>query len=135
MVRTARRALFLLLALSPHAGAQVITASPDPAHAILSAPVQSWADGLMNAPLTAGNRFVLLENGVRSFPEKLALVSGAQQHVFFSTMIAGWDTTGRQLAQGFIDAAARGVEVRCLLDGQRTDPRFYLALRRGGVKV
>lgn len=125
----------LLLSLAAVAQAQVITPAPDPAHTILSAPFQAWADGLPGGTLVAGNRFVLLENGVRSFPEKLALIASAREDVFFTTMLSKWDQTGRQLARALIDAAGRGVRVRCLLDGQRADPRFVYHLRQGGVQV
>lgn len=129
------RVAFLLLVFAAVGRAQVITTAPDPNHALLSASTQAWADGLMGAPLTGGNRFALLENGVRSFPEKLALIGAARQDVLFSTMIAAWDRTGQQLVDALGDAAARGVRVRCLLDGQRTDPRVYRELKRRGVKV
>jgi cardiolipin synthase len=131
----AARSIILVLLLATLGRAQVITTAPDPNHALLSAATQTWADGLAGAPLTGGNRFALLENGVRSFPEKLALIAAARQDVFFSTMIFGWDQTGRQLVDALGAAAARGVRVRCLLDGQRTHPRVYLALRQRGVKV
>lgn len=130
-----KRTLLLFVALATSAQAQVITPAPDPAHPLLSAQVQAWADGLPGGPLTANNRFDLLENGVESFPEKLALVAGARRDVLFSTMIISWDQTGRQLIQALRDAAGRGVRVRCLLDGQRTDPRVPRELRRGGVSV
>jgi cardiolipin synthase len=125
----------LVLALAPRACGQVITAAPDPNHPILSTATQAWADGLTGAPLTANNRFVLLENGVRSLPERLALIAGARQELFFTTMVAGYDTTGRQLAQALTDAVRRGVTVRCILDGQRTDPRLVHLLRQGGARV
>jgi cardiolipin synthase len=128
----------LLLALALLAGvarAQVITAAPDPNHGILSAATQSWADTLAGSPLTANNQHVLLENGVRSLPEKLALCAGAQQQLFFSTMVAMHDTSGGQLCDAMIAAAARGVRVRAILDGQRSDPRVWRALRQGGVQV
>lgn len=125
----------LLLSLAAVAQAQVITPAPDPAHTLLSAPFQAWADGLPGGTLSAGNRFVLLENGVRSFPEKLALIASARDDVFFTTMQTGWDQTGRQLVQAMVDAVGRGVRVRCILDGQRTDPRFLYHARRGGVQV
>lgn len=132
-----KRALLLLavLAATSVARAQVITAAPDPAHPLLSAQVQAWVDQLSSGPLTANNRFDLLENGVRSFPEKLALIAGARSEVFFTTMVLGWDTTGKQLARALTDAVGRGVRVRCLLDGQRADPRTVRALRRGGADV
>lgn len=132
-----RPALVLALALTlsaPLAG-QVITAAPDPNHGILSAATQTWADNLAGAPLTANNQFVLLENGVRSLPEKLALMASATQQLYFSTMVAMYDTSGRQLADAMIAAAGRGVRVRAILDGQRSDPRFWRALRQGGVQV
>lgn len=129
------RVALLLLLLVGLARGQVITPAPDPAHPLLSAPVQAWADGLPGGPLTAGNRFQLLENGVRSFPQKLALVGGAAREVFFTSMIAKWDVTGRQLGQAFGDAVRRGVRVRCILDGQRAERRFVRELRARGVEV
>lgn len=133
--------LTALLCLVTPVRAQVVTPAPDPNHPLLSASVQAWADGLPgvgsapSGPLSAGNRFVLLENGVASFPAKLALIGGASGQVFFSTMVAKWDQTGRQLADAMRDAVQRGVRVRCILDGQRSDPRLIRALRARGVQV
>lgn len=128
-------ALALLGLLARGAAGQVVTPAPDPDHPILSAATQAWADGLIGAPLTGGNAFTLLENGVQSFPEKLALVRAAQQDVFFTTMVAAWDDTGREMVRALGDAVARGVRVRCLLDGQRAERRFVRELRDRGVRV
>ncbi len=127
--------LALALSLSAPLAGQVITAAPDPNHGILSAATQSWADGMAGSPLTANNQLVLLENGVRSLPEKLALIASANQQLFFSTMVAMHDASGKQLCDAMIAAAGRGVRVRAILDGQRSDPRFWRALRQGGVQV
>lgn len=134
-MRTHALGLLALLWLAAPLPAQVITAAPDPQHPLLSAPVQAWADGLAGAPLSAGNRFQLLENGVVAFPEKLALVRGATQQVFLSTMVASWDTTGRQMCEALGAAVARGVHARCILDGQRSSPRLVRELRARGVQV
>lgn len=137
MVSRSRTLLLLplLLAAASSARAQVITPAPDPNHPLLSTQVQAWLDQLSGGPLTANNRFDLLENGVESFPERLALIGGARREVLFSTMLLAWDGTGRQLVQALTDAAGRGVRVRCILDGLYADPRVVRALRRGGVDV
>jgi cardiolipin synthase A/B len=123
------------VSLASVARAQVITPAPDPNHAILSAPFQAWADGLPGGPLTANNRFELLENGVASLPAKLALIASARSTVFFTTMEAKDDATGGRIARALVDAAARGVAVRALLDGQRVERDFVRRLRDGGVQV
>jgi cardiolipin synthase len=131
-------ALALVAALPAFAFAQapsVQTASPDPNHPILSAAFNADVDRVTGSPLTRINRFRLLENGASAFPEKLNLVRNARHSVLFTTMVAGWDTTARQFADELVAAAQRGVQVRCILDGQRTDPRFARRLNRGGVKV
>jgi cardiolipin synthase A/B len=128
-------ALALAIPASVSAQPQVVTGNADPNHVILSPGFQAQTDADTGYPLTEGNQFTLLENGVNSFPRKLDLARSATSSIFVTTMIASRDQTGTQFAQELIAAVARGVDVRCIFDGQRTDPRLVRILRRGGVSV
>lgn len=119
----------------PSAGPSVVTVSPDPNHPILSQGFQDQIDLLTGSPVTAGNRFELLEDGVRAFPRKLDLVRGARSSLFMTTMIMKLDTTGTLFADALIAAAARGVDVRCIIDSFYTSETVFRRLENGGVKV
>ncbi len=125
-----------LLVLGGAARAQtVVTAAPDPAHEILSAPFQDETDLRSGARLTSGNRLELLENGVVAFPRKLALIAGATTHVMVMTMQWNHDPSGLAYADALVARARAGVEVRAVVDGALTDLRIVSRLRAGGVKV
>lgn len=115
--------------------AALVTAAPDPNHEILSAPFQATTDARSSSRLTSGNQTELLENGVVAFPQKHALIAGATAHLFVMTMQWAHDGTGIAFADALIAARARGVEVRCVVDGALADVRIVRKLRNGGVKV
>ena len=124
-----------LLLVGPAWAQSVVTPNPDPNHPILSHTFQTQTDVASGSPLTWGSQLELLEDGVVSFPRKLDLVRTAQSTLLYSNMINAYDQTGRQFLAELIAAHNRGVKVRCLVDGQRTDPRFYWELRDAGVPV
>jgi cardiolipin synthase len=129
-------AVVMSAALSGSAHAQsVITPNPDPNHPMLAPSFQASIDQVTGSPLTAGNSFELLEDGVRSFPRKLDLVRSARSTLFFTTMEVALDTTGTQFVDELVAAAQRGVQVRCLIDSYYTSSRVYRRLERGGVKT
>ncbi len=115
--------------------ASVVTASPDPAHEVLSSSFQDATDVRSRSRLTAGNRLELLENGAVSFPRKHALIAGASSHVMVMTMVWKDDSTGRSLADALVQRARAGVAVRAIVDGRIADGDIVLRLRRGGVRV
>jgi cardiolipin synthase A/B len=129
-------AVFASAALLGSAQAQsVITVNPDPNHPLLSRTFQDSIDQLTGSPLTAGNTFELLEDGVRAFPRKLDLVRSARDTIFFTTMEAALDTTGTVFVDELIAAARRGVDVRCVIGSRYTSSRVFRRLERGGVKT
>jgi cardiolipin synthase len=67
--------------------------------------------------ITAGNRIALLVNGDAYFPELLAAIDGARRSVHLETYIFADDRIGDRMLAALSAAAARGVEVRVLVDG------------------
>lgn len=85
-----------------------------------------------------GNAIELLENGVEYFPALLAEIASARQEVFIETYIFMPDRTGRAVAAALLQAAARGVTVRVLVDGfgsRRFVEELMPELQAGGVLV
>ena len=64
-----------------------------------------------------GNALTLLENGEQYFPALRAAIDGAEREIFLQTYIFEPDETGRSVADALERAAARGVEVRVMVDG------------------
>jgi len=71
---------------------------------------------LIPSPLP-GNALTLLENGEQYFPALRAAIDGAEREIFLQTYIFEPDETGRSVADALERAAARGVEVRVMVDG------------------
>ena len=89
-------------------------------------------------PLIPGNRVESLHNGESAYPAMLSAIKHAQRTVFLSTYIFESNPTGRQFADALVQARARGVDVRVLLDGAGewySIPRIRPILRRRGVRV
>lgn len=85
-----------------------------------------------------GNRLTLLRNGEQYFPELVAAIDAAEREVFLETYIFADDETGSLVADALARAAARGAEVRLLIDGfgARDFPsRFRRALQAAGARV
>lgn len=85
-----------------------------------------------------GNRLTLLRNGVEYFPALVAAIDAAQREVFLESYIYADDQTGSLVTDALTRAAARGVQVRLLIDGfgARDFPeRWRRALRDAGGRV
>ncbi len=87
---------------------------------------------------SAGNRLELIPEGEEFFQKLGDAIDAAQRHVHLEFFIWKNDTVGRQLAEALTRAAARGVEVRLLLDAVgclslRTSA--FAALRAAGGKM
>lgn len=65
----------------------------------------------------SGNQLTLLQSGAEYFPQLCADIDAAQHSIYLETYIFAADRTGRMVADALQRAAARGVEVRVLLDG------------------
>jgi cardiolipin synthase len=87
--------------------------------------------------LVAGNRIDALHNGEQAYPAMLEAIEGASSSIYLSTYIFDDDTVGQRFATSLQAAAARGVEVRVLLDGigeLYSVPPIDRALRNLGVR-
>ena len=75
------------------------------------------ADTITNRPVVGGNRITPLVNGEEAYPEMLAAIEGAKTSVHLATYLFDVDATGRRFAETLTRAAARGLQVRVLVDG------------------
>lgn len=66
---------------------------------------------------SGGHRVRLLENGIEFFPALIAAIDAAQVSVHLETYIFNDDASGQQVARALANAAARGVQVRVVVDG------------------
>jgi cardiolipin synthase len=85
-----------------------------------------------------GNTIEPLENGENAFPPMLNAIATARQSVWLATYIFGTDAVGRQFVDALAAAAARGVQVRVLVDGVGewySWPHVVPLLRRAGVRA
>ena len=102
------------------------------------APLGRLGHAVTDLPLTTGNEVRVLHNGEQAFPPMLAAIRGATRRVFLSTYIFETGPLGREFIAALADAAARGVDVRVLLDGigeLYSLPRASTLLHRAGVRV
>ena len=84
------------------------------------------------------NQLMLLQNGAAYFPQLCADIDAAQHSIYLETYIFAADETGRIVADALRRAAARGVEVRVLLDGYGSAelPQHWLdELRAANIEV
>lgn len=100
--------------------------------------MQRLANTVTRRPLLPGNRLQILHNGEEAYPAMLAAIAGASRTVFLSTYIFDSDETGLRFAATLRAAAARGVDVRVLVDalGERyTFPPARRLLKGSAVQV
>ncbi len=64
-----------------------------------------------------GNTMTLLQGGDELFPRMVAAIGAARQEVWLATYIFHDDPAAQSVAQALIEAAARGVTVRVVVDG------------------
>ena len=86
----------------------------------------------------AGNAIEPLENGEHAFPRMLSAIDAARESVWLTTYIFETDPVGRQFIDALARAAARGVQVRVLVDGVGewySWPRVVPVLRRAAVRA
>jgi len=96
------------------------------------------SDAVTRRPLVRGNRLEMLENGERAYPAMLRAIEAARDRVFLSSYIFETDAIGRRFVQTLGRAAARGVDVKVVVDGFGELYSFPLAsrmLRRQGVRT
>jgi cardiolipin synthase len=104
-------------------------------------PGPSFARGLWRiaaADVSSGNRVQLLRDGPATFEAMLELIGKACQSVVLESYIFRSDMIGERFAEGLLDAAQRGVQVRVLMDwiGIRGTSRAFIGrLRKGNLVV
>ena len=95
----------------------------------------AWEAG--RAALTLGNRVDVLIDAAQVYPAKLEAIRSAKLSITCAYYVFRHDETGRIFRIALQEAAARGVEVRVLLDafGAPGQGRFWAPLRRAGGRV
>jgi cardiolipin synthase len=86
--------------------------------------------------LVPGNRVTPLRNGEKAYPAMLAAINGAKHSIALSTYIFDNDRVGSRFIEALGSAAARGVDVRVLIDDVGVHyswPTVVGPLRRAGV--
>jgi len=99
-------------------------------------PMKTVGDQVNLFPLVAGNAITPLEGGDQTYPHMLAAIRAAQRSIVLQTYIFDVDPVGDEIAQALIEAHARGVAVRVLIDaiGSRySRPPMQRTLTRAGV--
>lgn len=74
-------------------------------------------DSLTTNPLVVCNSVNVLKNGDAAYPAMLEAIEQAQHSIALASYIFRSDSVGRDFAEALERAAARGVEVRVLVDG------------------
>lgn len=88
--------------------------------------------------LLSGNAVQPLAGGDEAYPAMLQAIRDASHAVAMQSYIFDNDAIGREMAQALIEAQARGVEVRVLIDAigsKYSRPPIVRMLARGGVPV
>jgi len=93
---------------------------------------------IASADVSSGNRVTILRDGPGTFEAMLAMIESARETVEFEGYIYRRDEIGHRFAKAFVDAAARGVRVRVLMDwlGRLPTPAsFFRRLQRENLDV
>lgn len=99
---------------------------PDRAHLTTLVRV---VDRIGRRPLLSSNSIEPLFNGEEAYPAMLAAIEGAERSVSLATYIFDNDKWGRKFADALGGAAARGVQVRVLVDAAGLHYSFPSILR------
>jgi len=115
----------------------VITQSrPDWPHAFTA--MRRAGDDISRYRLLGGNSIELLDGGDQTYPAMIEAIHNARSSIAMQSYIFDNDRLGRQIAQALIDAYARGVEVRVLIDAvgaKYSNPPIIEMLESAGVTV
>ena len=85
--------------------------------------------------MVEGNRLELIETGEGRMQALLDLIGGARTSIRLLFYIFNNDSAGTRVRDALVEAAARGVEVRLLLDGfgcGNVQPSFFAGLAKAG---
>lgn len=100
--------------------------------------VEALVERVTGLPLLLGNRLELLRDGDEAYPQMLDAIAAAEDTIMMSTYIFDRDAAGQRFIDALGQAAARGVEVRVIIDSvgaKYSIPSSVWALRRAGVDV
>ncbi|HYB50340.1 MAG TPA: phospholipase D-like domain-containing protein [Burkholderiaceae bacterium] len=75
------------------------------------------SDRLIKRPVVGGNHVTILHDGEEAYPAMLASIRAARRAIYLCTYIFHTDRTGQAFIDALGAAAARGVDVRVLVDG------------------
>jgi cardiolipin synthase len=95
-------------------------------------------DRVSDFKLLHSNTIRLLDGGDETYPAMLRAIMGAQRSIALQSYIFDHDEVGVELAQALIDAQARGVTVRVLIDAigaKYSRPPIVHMLEKGGVRA
>jgi cardiolipin synthase len=106
----------------------------------LSAPqfasMKVLSDKISHFQLLGGNAVQLLDGGDQAYPAMIQAIREARYTVALQSYIFDNDPIGREMAQALIEAHARGVQVRVLIDAvgaHYSRPPIIRMLKKGGV--
>lgn len=94
--------------------------------------------GLTGAPIQAGNRVEILQNGDQFFPALLKDIAEAKQSVHIETYVWWKGEICGQVADALAASARRGVEVRLTLDAvgsNKGDDELFEKMEKAGVHI
>ena len=92
------------------------------------------ADSTIRATVE-GNRLELIESGVARLDELLRIIANAEESLRIIFYIYDSDESGRRVREALVEAAARGVRVRLLVDGfgcSTAEPDFFKPIKDAG---
>ena len=95
-------------------------------------------NALVETPLVAGNRVVLLQDGKETYDAMLAAIARATDHINLETYIFEDDEIGKKFADALLARQAAGVQVNLIYDsvGSIKTPReFFKRLADAGIGV
>jgi len=93
---------------------------------------------VVDAPLVAGNKVTLLQDGPATYAAMLAAIRNAKSHVDMETYILEDDEAGQRFARAFIDKQRQGVPVAIVYDAVGalgTPEDFFKPLKDAGVQI
>lgn len=97
------------------------------------------SDAVTRRPLVSGNAITPLVNGESAYPDMLSAIETAESFVLLSTYIFQRDSSGMRFVEALAGAAARGADVRVIIDGfgelYSLPRRIGTLLRRRGVRI
>jgi cardiolipin synthase len=100
--------------------------------------LKNLGDRVSDFKLLGSNAICLLDGGDQTYPAMLEAIKGAQHSIALQSYIFDHDEVGVELAQALIDAQARGVAVRVLIDAvgsKYSRPPIIRMLKEGGVRT